>query len=55
MADAFKSIMNKKIDEMPVDTPASLKVDATLLKYKKKTRDADEKIAKEDAELKKRQ
>ena len=55
MADAFRSIMNKKINEAPVDTPAASVVsDATLTKYKKKTREADEKIAKEDEEQKKR-
>ncbi len=56
MADAFRSIMSKKISEAPIDTPAASTVsDATLTKYKKKTREADEKIAKEEAELKKRQ
>ena len=40
----------------PIDTPATSAVsDATLSKYKKKAREADEKIAKEDEELKKRQ
>ena len=56
MADAFRSIMSKKIIEAPIDTPAASAVsDATLTKYKKKTREADEKIAKEEEELKKRQ
>ena len=56
MADAFRSIMSKKISEAPIDTPATSAVsDATLSKYKKKAREADEKIAKEDEELKKRQ
>lgn len=54
MADAFRSIMNKKINEAPADTPANKVGDATLSKYKKKAREADEKIAKEDEELKKR-
>ena len=55
MADAFRSIMSKKINEAPIDTPVAPAIsDATLSKYKKKTREADEKIAKEDEEQKKR-
>ena len=50
MADAFKSIMAKKINEdgQPQDN-------TVLVKYKKKERDIEEKKAEEDAELKKRQ
>lgn len=49
MADAFKSIMNKKIEE-PGDAPEA----PVLPKYKKKERDLNETIAQQDAETKKR-
>ncbi len=52
MSAAFTSIMNKKIGEEG-DTPTQTQ-DVTLVKYKKKARDIDEKIAKDDAETKKR-
>lgn len=56
MAAAFTSIMNKKIAADDSDTPNPNKApeDVTLLKYKKKARDLDEKLAQEDADHKKR-
>lgn len=54
MAAAFTSIMNKKIVEDESDTPKPEAADVTLVKYKKKVRDLDDKLAKEDAENKKR-
>jgi Rrp15p len=54
MAAAFTSIMNKKIMEDESDTPKPEAADVTLVKYKKKVRDLDDKLAKEDAENKKR-
>ena len=50
MADAFKSIMAKKIDE-----EGQVQDNTVLVKYKKKERDIEERKAEEDAELKKRQ
>ena len=52
MAAAFTSIMNKKIGD-DADTPTQSQ-DVTLVKYKKKARDIDDKIAKDEAETKKR-
>jgi hypothetical protein len=55
MALAFTSIMNKKIVDDDSDTPKpQQQEDVTLLKYKKKARDLDEKLAQEDADHKKR-
>ena len=57
MAQAFTSIMNKKIVDDDSDTPKPVVAapeDVTLLKYKKKARDLDEKLALEDADHKKR-
>ena len=45
MALAFTSIMNKKIVDDDSDTPKPQQEDVTLLKYKKKARDLDEKLA----------
>lgn len=56
MAAAFSSILNKKITEEG-DTPTQAAApiqDVTLVKYKKKARDVDEKIAADEAETKKR-
>lgn len=39
MAEAFKSIMSKKIAEPAIDAP--IQTDAVLSKYKKKSRDLD--------------
>ena len=50
MADAFKSIMAKKINEEGEEQPNTV-----LVKYKKKERDIEEQKSKEDAEIKKRQ
>ena len=53
MADAFKSIMSKKIDEgEEVGLPGQK--ETVLVKYKKKERDLEEQKAKDDAEHKKR-
>ncbi len=54
MAAAFTSIMNKKLGDTPTSEVAQEAADVTLVKYKKKARDVDEKIAVEDAENKKR-
>jgi hypothetical protein len=55
MADAFKSIMAKKIVE-PGDAPSSNAPasDVVLSKYKKKTRDLDASLAKDEEANKKR-
>ena len=56
MADAFKSIMAKKITE-PGDAPSSAPQnpkDIVLSKYKKKSRDLDEALAKDVEAAKKR-
>ena len=54
MAAAFSSIMNKKLqseDAIITNTTIDEKEqDMTLVKYKKKARDVDEKTAKEEAE-----
>ncbi len=54
MAEAFKSIMSKKIAEPAIDAPKQVETDAVLSKYKKKSRDLDSQIATEEAEVKKR-
>jgi hypothetical protein len=57
MADAFRSIMAKKITEpgdAPSQTPSQPK-DVVLSKYKKKSRDLDAALAKDDEATKKRQ
>jgi hypothetical protein len=41
MAEAFKSIMSKKIAEPAIDAPKQVETDAVLSKYKKKSRDLD--------------
>lgn len=55
LADAFKTIMNKKIDENPEDQAALVQQSEPILaKYKKRAREVEEERVKTEADAKKR-